>query len=60
MLDIRRDLVRQHRFEMMAGDNPLAQLLQLRTIEQIAEFRLAKQENLQQRLAAKLKIAQHA
>ncbi len=43
---------------MMGGDDALAQLLQLaRTGQRVAEFGLAEQEDLHQRLPAKLEIA---
>ena len=59
MADIRLHLARQHRFEMVRRDHALAELLQLRRRKQIAEFRLAEQKYLEQRLPAELEIAQH-
>ena len=60
VFDIGADLARLHRIQMMAGDHPLAQLLQRIAVRQRgAEFWLAEQQRLQQRMAAKLEVGQH-
>ena len=47
-------------FEVVRGDDPLAQLLQPRMMRQrAAEFGLAQQQALQQRVRAKLEVRQH-
>ena len=60
MLDIGADFLELHGRQMMRRDDPLAQLLEpLRAGDALAEFGLAEQEDLQQRLPAELEIAQH-
>ena len=50
-----------HRLQMMRRDDALAQLLQPGIgLQLVTKFRLAEQENLQQRLIAQLKVGQHA
>ncbi len=61
MEDIGLDLLGLHRIEVVRRDHALAQLFERRRMKQgLAEFRLAEQENLEQRMAAELEIRQHA
>src|SRR3546814_3200413 len=58
--NIRLDFLGLHRVQMMRRDHPLAKLLERRRMEQcLAEFGLAEQEYLQQRMTAELEVRQH-
>ncbi len=57
---VRLDLVGIHRLEMVHRDDALAQLLEPRILERQAELGLAEQEDLEQRIAARLEIGEHA
>ena len=60
MLDIGFDLARLHRFEMVCGDDALAELLELvRMRQQLLELGLAEQQRLQQRVRTELEVRQH-
>ena len=60
MLDIGFDLARLHRFEMVCGDDALAELLELvRMRKQLLELGLAEQQRLQQRVRTELEVRQH-
>src|SRR3546814_5822729 len=59
--DIGLDLLGLHRVEVVRRDHALAQLFERRRMkERLAEFGLAEQEDLEQRMAAELEIRQHA
>ena len=58
--DVRLDLARLHRFQMMRRDHPLTQLFQpLMALQFGTEFGLAQQQNLQQGMRAQLEIREH-
>jgi len=60
MMDIGAGLVGLERPEMVGGDDPLTQLLQLRLAYDGTELRLPEQEALQQRLMSGSEVGQHA
>ena len=60
MLDITLGFLGIHGADMARGDHPLPQLLHVRALQDVAEFRLPDEEALEQRMVAELEIRQHA
>ena len=60
MLDITLSFLDIERTNMAGRGDPLAQLLHVRMLQDLAKLRLPDQKGLQQRLFAELKIRQHA
>ena len=60
VLDVALGLVGIQRPDVAGRGDPLPELLHLRTLQDLAELRLAHQKALQQGLVSELEIRQHA